>query len=62
VAVPDDFGRNRHRAEAYAVAWRRWLGPAGLQFTQQTAAGQEAAAAAGAQAAYYQTGTRRIWV
>jgi hypothetical protein len=62
VAVPDDFGRNRHRAEAYAAAWRRWLGPAGLQFTQQTAAGHEAAAAAGAQAAYYQTGTRRIWI
>jgi superfamily II DNA or RNA helicase len=62
VAIPDDFGRNRHRAEAYAAAWRRWLGPAGLQFTQQTAAGHEAAAAAGAQAAYYQTGTRRIWI
>ncbi len=62
VAVPDDFGRSRQRANAYAAAWRRWLGPAELQFTQQTAAGQEAAATAGAQAADYQTSTRRIWV
>jgi len=62
VAVPDDFGRSRQRAEAYAAAWRRWLGPAELQFTQQTAAGHQAAATAGAQASVYQTSTRRIWV
>ena len=62
VAVPDDLGRTKKRAEAYATAWRRWLGPAELQFTQRTEAGREAAAGAGAQASDYQTSARQIWV
>ena len=62
MAVPDDFGRTRQRAEAYAEAWRRWLGPAELQFTQRTEAGREAVADANAQRSDYQTSTRRIWV
>jgi superfamily II DNA or RNA helicase len=62
VAVPDDLGRSRQRAEAYASAWRRWLGPADLQFTQRTKAGRDAAADAGAQRSDYQTSGRRIWV
>jgi superfamily II DNA or RNA helicase len=62
VAVPDDFGRTRQRAEAYAQAWRRWLGPAELQFTQRTQAGRQAAADAEAQRSDYQTSSRRIWV
>jgi superfamily II DNA or RNA helicase len=62
VAVPDDLGRSKQRAEAYATAWRRWLGPAELQFTQRTVAGREAAAGADAQRSDYQTSSRRIWV
>ena len=62
VAVPEDLGRSRQRAEAYARAWRRWLGPAELQFTQRTAAGREAAAGANAQRSDYQTSSRQIWV
>jgi len=62
VAVPDDLGRSKKRAEVYATAWRRWLGPAELQFTQRTEAGREAAAGAGAQASDYQTSSRQIWV
>ena len=62
VAVPDDVGRTRQRAEAYAEAWRRWLGPGELQFTQRTQSGREAVADANAQRGDYQTSTRRIWV
>jgi len=62
VAVPDDLGRGKRRAEAYARAWRRWLGPAELQFTQRSQAGREAAARASAQRSDYQTSSRRIWV
>jgi hypothetical protein len=61
VAVPDDFGRRKERAEAFARAWRRWLGPTELRFTQRSAAGKEALAAANAQAAEYETSTRRVW-
>jgi hypothetical protein len=61
-AVPADLGRTRQRAEAYAQAWRRWLGPAELQFTQRSAAGQDAAAQAGAQQADFTTSTRQVWI
>jgi superfamily II DNA or RNA helicase len=62
VAVPDDLGRTRQRAEAYAQAWRRWLGPADLLFTQRSETGREAAADASAQRSDYQTSSRKIWV
>ncbi len=62
VVVPDDLGRVKKRAEAYARAWQRWLGPSELQFTQRSPEGREAAATASAQAADYQTSSRRIWV
>jgi hypothetical protein len=62
VAVPEDLGRSKQRAEAYARAWRRWLGPAELQFTQRSLAGREAVAGANAQRSDYQTSSRRIWV
>ncbi len=62
VAVPEDLGRGKHRAEAFATAWRHWVGPAELQFTQRSEAGRDAVAGAGAQAADYETSTRRIWV
>ena len=58
VAVPDDLGRTKQRAEAYAEAWRRWLGPADLLFTQRS----EAVADANAQRSDYQTTSRKIWV
>jgi hypothetical protein len=61
VAVPEDLGRSKQRAEAYAQAWRRWLGPGELQFTQRSPAGREAAADASAEAAAYETSSRRIW-
>jgi hypothetical protein len=62
VAVPGDLGRTRQRADAYALVWQRWLGPAELQFTQRTPAGRQAAADAEAQRSDYQTSSRRIWV
>jgi superfamily II DNA or RNA helicase len=61
VAVPDDFGRHKERAEVFARAWRRWLGPSELRFTQRSEAGREALAAANAQAVEYETSTRRVW-
>jgi superfamily II DNA or RNA helicase len=61
VAVPDDFGRRKERAEVFANAWGRWLGPSELRFTQRTDEGKEALAAANAQAAEYETSTRRTW-
>jgi superfamily II DNA or RNA helicase len=63
VAVPDDFGRTRKRAEAFAAAWRRWLGPAELQFALRSPAGRDTVAAVNAERCDdYQTSTRRIWV
>jgi hypothetical protein len=62
VAVPDDLGRTKPRAEAYAEAWRRWLGPADLLFTLRSEAGRDAVADANAQRSDYQTSTRKIWV
>ncbi len=60
-AVPDDFGRRKERAEVFAEAWRRWLGPGELRFTQRSAEGKEALAEANAQAAEYETSARRVW-
>jgi superfamily II DNA or RNA helicase len=61
-AVPDDLGRNKARAEAFARAWRRWLGPGQLRFTQRSDQGRAALAQAGAQAATHETKTRKVWV
>jgi hypothetical protein len=61
VAVPDDFGRRKERAELFTSAWRRWLGPTELRFTQRSTEGKEALAAANAQAVDYETSTRRVW-
>jgi hypothetical protein len=60
-AVPDDLGRRKDRAEAFAEAWRRWLGPSELLFTQRTAEGREALSVSGAQSSDYETSARRIW-
>jgi superfamily II DNA or RNA helicase len=61
-AVPDDLGRRKERAEALAAAWRRWLGPAELRFTQRDGPGREALAQAAAQEWSYDTQRRDIWV
>ncbi|MDX6647267.1 MAG: hypothetical protein QOK40_2994, partial [Miltoncostaeaceae bacterium] len=62
VAVPADLGRRRERAEAFARAWRRWLGPSELRFTQGTEEGREALAAAAAQPSDLTVRRRRIWL
>ena len=61
-AVPRDLGRHKDRAEAFARAWRRWLGPSELMFTHRTEAGRAALAHAGAQSIDYETSTRRVWI
>jgi hypothetical protein len=60
--VPDDLGRNKERAEAFARAWSRHLGPSGLTFTQRTDEGRRARAQAAAQDGGYETLVRDIWV
>jgi hypothetical protein len=61
-AVPGDLGRRKDRAEAFARAWRRWLGPTELLFTHRTEAGRDALALAGSQPVDYETSTRKVWV
>jgi hypothetical protein len=61
-AVPADLGRHKERARAFARAWRRWLGPGGLVFTQRTEAGRDAPAVAGSQAPDYEASKRRVWL
>jgi hypothetical protein len=61
-AVPSDLGRRKDRAEAFARAWRRWLGPSELLFTHRTEAGRDALALAGSQPVDYETSARRVWV
>lgn len=60
-AVPDDLGRRKERAEALAAAWRRWLGPAELRFTQRGEPGRAALAEAAAQEWSYDTQRRAVW-
>ncbi|MBI5105608.1 MAG: hypothetical protein HZB46_11635, partial [Solirubrobacterales bacterium] len=60
-ALPDDLGRHRTRADAFAQAWRRWLGPAELRFTQR-GEGPATLAAAAAQEAAFDTRRRAVWV
>lgn len=60
-AMPDDLGRQKDRAEALAVAWRRWLGPAELAVTQREGPEREALAVAVAQEWSYDTQRRAVW-
>jgi hypothetical protein len=62
VAVPTELGRRKDRAEAFARAWKRWLGPSELRFTQRSEEGKAALADAGAQAPDYEARRRRVWV
>jgi len=61
-AVPADLGRRRDRAEAFARAWRRWLGPSELLFTHRTEAGRDALATAGSQPVDDETSARKVRV
>ena len=60
-AVPDDLGRRKERAEALATAWRRWLGPSELRFTQRDGPGRAALADAAAQEWSFDTQRRAVW-
>ncbi len=62
VAVPADLGRHKDRAEVFARAWRHWLGPSEIRFTQRSDSGKDALAEASAQAADYDARVRRVWL
>jgi hypothetical protein len=60
--VPADLARRKDRAEAFARAWRRHLGPGTLVFTQRSEEGRRARAEAAAEDGGYETLVRDIWV
>ena len=60
--VPADLARNKERAEAFARAWARQIGPTDLIFTQRTDEGRRARAEAAAEDGGYETVVRDIWV
>lgn len=60
--VPADLARRKDRAEAFAKAWRRRLGPSPLVFTQRSDEGHRARAEAAAEDGGYETLVRDIWV
>ena len=60
--VPADLARRKERAEAFARAWRRQLGPGALIFTQRSDEGRRARAVAAAEDGGYETLVRDIWV
>ena len=61
-SVPADLARRKERAEAFARAWRRHLGPGALIFTQRSDEGRRARAEAAAEDGGYETLVRDIWV
>jgi superfamily II DNA or RNA helicase len=60
--VPADLGARKERAEAFARAWGRHLGPTALVFTQRSDDGRRARAEAAAHDGGYETLVRDIWV
>ncbi len=60
--VPTDLGVRKDRAEAFARAWGRHLGPTALVFTQRSDEGRRARAEAAAHDGGYETLVRDIWV
>src|SRR3954452_87566 len=60
--VPADLARNKERAEAFAGAWRRHVGPGRLVFTQRSEEGHEARAEAASAEGGYETLVRDVWV
>jgi len=61
-AVPRDLGRVKPRAETFALAWERWLGPSRLVFTQRSDEGRRTLAVAAAQAGDWELSSREIWM
>jgi superfamily II DNA or RNA helicase len=60
--VPSDLARNKERADAFARAWRRHVGPGRLVFTQRSEEGREARAEAASADGGYETLVRDVWV
>ena len=60
--VPADLARRKERAEAFARAWRRHVGPGRLVFTQRSEEGREARAEAASSDGGYETLVRDVWV
>jgi superfamily II DNA or RNA helicase len=60
--VPEDLGRRKERAEAFARGWSRQVGPTELVFTQRSDEGRRARAEAAAEDGGYETVVRDIWV
>jgi hypothetical protein len=60
--VPKDLARNKERAEAFARAWRRHVGPGRLVFTQRSDEGRDARAEAASADGGYETLVRDVWV
>jgi superfamily II DNA or RNA helicase len=60
--VPSDLGRRKERAEAFARAWARWVGPGELVFAQRSDAGRRARAEAAAEDGGWETVVRDVWV
>jgi hypothetical protein len=60
--VPVDLARRKERAEAFARAWRKHVGPGRLVFTPRSEEGREARAEAAAQDGGYETLLRDVWV
>ncbi len=60
--VPADLARNKERAEAFARAWRKHVGPGRLVFTQRSEEGREARAEAASEDGGYETLLRDVWV
>ena len=60
--VPADLARHKERAEAFARAWRRHVGPGRLVFTQRSEEGREARAEAASTDGGYETMLRDVWV
>jgi hypothetical protein len=60
-AVPQDLARLKSRAEVFHAAWRRWLGPSELVFTQRSDQGRRALAAAAAQGDAFELLLRDVW-
>ncbi len=60
--VPADLARNKERAEAFARAFRRSMGPGKLVFTQRSEEGHEARAEAASADGGYETLVREVWI
>ncbi len=60
--VPADLARNKERAETFARAWTRHVGPGRLVFTQRSEEGHQARAEAAAHDGGYETLIRDVWV